>query len=159
MAKEKTETTPKPKDKGVDNFKRVIENFLKKKAFQDPLFRPVFQKENKNIDDCVNYIFSVVKKSGKQGFPDEDIFNMAIHYYDEDDIDIKNVTIPSRIIVNEDVKLTPEEIEQAREEARKKVIDEEMARMRGKTTQKSKENKKVPLPDNTVKPGETGTLF
>lgn len=72
--------------KATESFKTIIENHLKVVAENDSLFKKTLQKENKNIDDCITYILNEVKKSGCNGFADEEIFGMAIHYYDEDDI-------------------------------------------------------------------------
>lgn len=74
---------------GTENFKSVIQNYLNQVATKDSLFAKNLSKENKNIDECINYILSEVQKSKCNAFADDEIFNMAIHYYDEDDI--KNI--------------------------------------------------------------------
>ncbi|MBP9481471.1 MAG: hypothetical protein KBF15_08460, partial [Parabacteroides sp.] len=40
-----------------------------------------YSKPEKNIDDCVTYILNEVKKSGCNGFADDEIYSMAVHYY------------------------------------------------------------------------------
>ena len=67
-------------------FKAQIENYLNELAAKDELFAVTLKKENKNIDDCITYILNQVQQSGKMGFADEEIYGMAVHYYDEDDI-------------------------------------------------------------------------
>ncbi|UYW01774.1 PcfK-like family protein [Flavobacterium agricola] len=85
--------------KGTENFKSIIANHLQSVADRDPLFAKSYSKESKNIDECINYILSEVQKSKCNGFADDEIFNMAIHYYDEDDIkNIKATTV--RVVVN-----------------------------------------------------------
>lgn len=74
--------------KGTENFKKVISNHLQLIASKDSLFAETLKKENKNIDDCIIYILNQVKESGLNGFEDSEIFGMAIHYYDEDDLKI-----------------------------------------------------------------------
>ena len=54
----------------------------------DPLFAPNLMKPNKNIEECITYILNEVQKSGCNGFDDDEIFSMAVHYYDEDDIEV-----------------------------------------------------------------------
>ena len=110
---------------GTDNFKKVIENHLKKKAFADPLFRKDFAKENKNIDDCVTYIINEVQKIGSQGYTDEEVFGMAIHYYSEDDVKVGSKSASGNVVINQHVTLSPEEIEEARKEARESIIKDE----------------------------------
>jgi hypothetical protein len=63
--------------KSTDHFKRTIEQHLNQVAIQDSLFAQTLKKENKNIDDCITYIFNQVKNSGCNGFEDDEIFGMA----------------------------------------------------------------------------------
>ena len=53
----------------------------------DPLFAPNLQKPNKNTEECILYILSEVQRNGCNGFTDEEIYSMAVHYYDGDDIE------------------------------------------------------------------------
>jgi len=69
-------------------FKKAIEARLHEMAVQDPLFAKSYQKENKSVEECCKYIISEVQKSGCNGFSDGEIYGMAIHYYDEDDIQV-----------------------------------------------------------------------
>ncbi|MEG1543944.1 MAG: PcfK-like family protein, partial [Tannerellaceae bacterium] len=72
-------------------------------AASDELFAPVYAKENKNIDDCITYILNQVQKSGCNGFSDDEIFGMAIHYYQEDDID-PGKAIWAKVVINHSVE-------------------------------------------------------
>lgn len=85
--------------KGSDQFKEVIKAHLEQRAAQDPFFAKTYAKENKNLDDCINYILSEVQKSKCNGFADEEIYSMAVHYYDEDDIKPGKVNA-GRVVVN-----------------------------------------------------------
>ena len=51
---------------------------------------------------------------------------MAVHYYDEDDIDIGKADLNMVVIVNHQVKLTEEEIQEAKDKAMKKAEDEQL---------------------------------
>ena len=115
--------------KATESFKQTILNELTKRAANDPLFAVSFQKENKNIDDCINYVLNTVQKSGINGFEDSEVFGMAAHYYDEDDIGTPE-EIQCRVIVNHEIKLTAEEIQEAKKQARDQVINAEMNRLR-----------------------------
>lgn len=84
-------------------FKTVIENHLNKLAANDNLFAETLKKENKNIDDCCTYILNQVQQSGQMGFADEEIFGMAVHYYDEDDIKVGK-KINAKVVVNHHVE-------------------------------------------------------
>lgn len=67
--------------KATNHFTRTILTYLEQRAQTDSLFADTFAKENKNIDDCVTFILDQVQKSGCNGFADDEIYSMAVHYY------------------------------------------------------------------------------
>lgn len=84
----------------MDHFKKAIKEHLDNRAKEDALFAKNYAKENKSIDECCNYIINEVKKTNRQGFADEEIFNLAVHYYDEDEIkDVKKAP-GCKVVVN-----------------------------------------------------------
>ena len=93
---------------GTDQFTRTIAEYLNQRAMTDPLFAPNLMKPNKNIEECITYILNEVQKSGCNGFEDDEIYSMAVHYYDEDDIEVGNA-IPCNVVVNHTIVLTDEE--------------------------------------------------
>jgi len=86
--------------KSTTNFKNIIEAKLQEIASNDPLFAVSLQKENKNIDDCITYILNQVKNSGCNAFEDDEIYNMGIHYYDEDNLEVGKA-IQCNIVTNQ----------------------------------------------------------
>lgn len=68
----------------------AIKAYLSKLAETDELFAKTFSKKNKSIDGCCNYIMDEARKAAKDGqcvaLSDEDTYNLAVHYYDEDSI-------------------------------------------------------------------------
>lgn len=105
--------------KGTELFKAAIQNYLEYRAMTDDLFAPRYANPAKNIDDCITYILNEVQKSGMNGFDDDEIYSMAMHYYDEDDIEIGK-PISCNVMVNHHVELTEEE----KQNARKKAIEQ-----------------------------------
>lgn len=83
----------------TDPFKEAITSYLHELATQDELFAKTFSKPYKNIEDCATYILNEVKKSGRMGFADDEIFNMAIHYYDEETVEIGK-PLTAKVVVN-----------------------------------------------------------
>ena len=84
-----------------DIFQVVIRAYLDARAKADPLFAEAMKKPNKSIEGCANYIYNQVRKANRIGWDDAEIFGMAVHYYDEDDIkaeDLKPVTNVQTII-------------------------------------------------------------
>jgi len=96
---------------------------LDKQAVTDPLFAVPYANPKKNIDDCVTYILNTVKNSGINGYTDDEIFGMAIHYYQEEDITV-GAEINCQVVVNHKVELTEEEIKEAKEKGIQQAIDE-----------------------------------
>ena len=119
----------KTENKATDYFKITIQSYLEQRAIADELFAPVYAKPNKNIDDCVTYILNYVQQSGINGFADDEIYSLALHYYDEDSIEVGK-PINCNVVVNHAIILTDEEKAQARQKAIQKVQDEAYARMK-----------------------------
>ena len=115
--------------KSTEIFKNDIKAYLDSRASEDGLFALSYFKANKNIDDCITYIFNTVQKSGCNGFIDDEVYSMAVHYYDEDNIEVGK-RFDCRVVVNHTVELTGEEKEQARKDAIQKVQDEAYSKMK-----------------------------
>ena len=129
----------KTENKSTDYFKITIQSYLEQRAQTDELFAPVYAKPNKNIDDCATYILNYVQQSGICGFTDDEIYSLALHYYDEDSIEIGK-QINCNVVVNHAIILTDEEKAQARQKAIQKAQDEAYAKMKqGKSKPKAKQ--------------------
>lgn len=116
-------------NKGTRAFNKTIKAYLEERAENDALFAVKFANPSKSVEDCVTYILNSVQKSGCNGFEDDEIFGMAVHYYDEEEIEVGK-PINCQVVVNHTVELTEEEKEQARQDAIKKLRDDEMKKMR-----------------------------
>lgn len=86
-------------NKELNPFQQIIKDFLDKKAKEDKLFAKTYAKPNKNICECCQYIIEEARKQSFESgqgsvtaLPDEDVYNMAVHYYDEDDIVVNGKT-------------------------------------------------------------------
>lgn len=132
--------------KGTEHFTRTIAEYLNQRAMTDPLFAPNLMKPNKNIEECITYILNEVQKSGCNGFDDDDellrawlekIFSMAVHYYDEDDVEVGKA-ISCQVAVNHIVELTEEEKAEARQEAIKQYQREELAKLQSRNSRVKK---------------------
>lgn len=131
--------------KSTNHFQNTIKTYLDKRAEIDLLFSFRYSLPEKKLEDCITYILNQVQKSGCNGFHDDEIFGMAVHFYDEDNIEIGKPMHNAQIAVNHVVVLTAEEKEQARQDAVQKAQDEAYRKM----TQPTKKAKKVAL---TIQP-------
>lgn len=128
--------------KATEHFKQTIKAYLDERAKNDELFAVSYAKENKNMDNCVTFILNQVKRSKCMGLTDKEVYSLAVHFFDEDDIEIGN-PIACNVIVNHTVELTEEEMAQARQEAFKEYQAEQLRKMQ-KRTNKPKTPKAQP---------------
>jgi hypothetical protein len=135
----------KTENKVTDYFKITMQSYLEQRAQTDELFAPIYAKPNKNIDDCITYILNYVRQSGICGFTDDEIYSLALHYYDEDSIEVGK-QINCNVVVNHTIVLTDEEKAQARQRAIQKVYDEAYT--------KTKQPKSKPKAKQTEQPKE-----
>ena len=94
---------------GTTKFETVISSHLEAIAEKDPLFAVTLKKPNKNIKDCVTYILNTVKASGCSGYAEDEIFGMAVHYYDEDDIK-PGAAVNCKVVVNHSIPAVKNEV-------------------------------------------------
>lgn len=103
-----------------NGFKAVIKAYLDDRASNDELFAATYAKQGKSLDECCNYILSEVQKSGQNGFADEEIYGMAVHYYDEDDIkDVKPINC--KVVVNHHVDVPKPQLQKQENKAKQDV--------------------------------------
>lgn len=125
-------------------FKEAIKVYLDDRAKADELFAKSYAKPGKSIDECCNYILGEAKKQGNTvAMSDEEVYGMAVHYYDEDDIKINKLPANARASVSvpasKAVELTEEDKEKARREAIKRLAEEQHALLRKKPSRAKKE--------------------
>lgn len=75
----------------ITSFEVAIKSYLDKRAEEDQVFAQTYAKPNKSIKECCKYICGIVEKQRKNNekcvaCSDEEVFGLAVHYYDEDEI-------------------------------------------------------------------------
>ena len=143
-------------DKATNSFQTAIKNYLDSFAKEDQHFAERYNLEKKTLKECETYILGEVNDLAKGArthvMNDDEVYQMARHYYLEDNIKIKKVngtatTAPSETSKTKTkVKLTPEEMEQAKaaaeEEYKQKYIEDLKAKeQKKKQTQIIKQKK------------------
>lgn len=115
----------------TQEFQRTIKAHLDNLAGFDDNFAQKYAKDGKSIEECCNYILSTVQKSGCNGFTDDEIFGMAVHYYEEDDLgEIK--AVKGKVVVNHKVELTEEDKAKAKADAIEAFKQEEIRKLKEK---------------------------
>lgn len=123
--------------RGTEQFQSTIKAYLDNRAKNDELFANTYKKEGKTIKGCIEYILSEVQKSKRNGFADQEIYSMAVHYYDEDDLQVEKVS-NMRVVVNHAID----------EPKKNTVIEKPIAKV-----------KKAPIKPNSETGIIQGTLF
>lgn len=86
------------------DFEKVIKNYLDEYSLTDNYFNKKYSDESKSIRNCCNYIINKVQKMGVVGLTDDEVYQMARHYYLED---IKEEDLKSRsckVVVNKSIE-------------------------------------------------------
>ena len=133
---------------GTEQFTRTIAEYLNLRAATDPLFAPNLAKPHKNIEDCITYILKQVQQSACNGFEDDEIDSMAVHYYHEDDLEVGS-RVACHVVVNHTIVLTEEEKAEARKQAIQQYQAQELRRLQEPKRVKAKastDSEQVPEP-------------
>jgi hypothetical protein len=116
--------------KGSESFTKTIKDHLDSVAEKDAMFAVKYKNPEKSINDCISYILDTVKKSNVNGFTDQEVFSMAMHYYIENDVKFDTNPGVERVVINHHVELTEDEKEELKKQAREKAIADELERMK-----------------------------
>ena len=76
----------------MNEFEKVIKKYLDEFANESPEFKEAYSKENKSIERCCAYIVSEMEKRSKSNalaVTDDEVYYLARHYYEEDDLNVK----------------------------------------------------------------------
>lgn len=101
-----------------DGAMKVVANYL---ASRKDIF-PLLDKPNKSLKECWSYILQEVKKQSIGNcawLTDEEVFGMAVHYYDEDEITVKGVKERTQVKVAKEKLTTPEPLPATRKKKTK----------------------------------------
>lgn len=126
-------------------FEKAIKAFLDDKAKKDPAFAEKYNSGKKNIADCCKFIIAEVKKSckGKEAAcTDEYVYGLAMHYYDEENIKVPANAPSCSVVVPGDIKLSEEDKKEAREEAMRRLKEQEVQEQIRKERQKQESAEK-----------------
>lgn len=102
----------------------IAEHLLKREDMQEKLNKP-----NKSLKKMYEYITSEARKKAHNGcamLSDDEVFGLAAHYYDEDDLDIdKKVEEAKPEIVRHKVEVKVETKKTEKTKKKKEEIDDE----------------------------------
>ena len=119
----------------------AIKNYLDNRAKSDELFAAKYANPKKSIDECCKYITGEAYARAKNGcavISDEEVYGMAVHYYDEENIEIRKAPNARAVKTNAEPELTKKQQEalrkQAESEYKAKVMTELEQKQKGRKT-------------------------
>lgn len=131
----------------TDPFQTAIKQYLDNRAATDELFAAKYNNPQKSIQECCEYITGEAYARAKGGtavISDEEVYGMAVHYYDEDNITIRKAP---RSRTSQEPELTAEQQEKLRLQAEKEYKAKVMDDLKMKEIErKAKARKKKPQP-------------
>ena len=90
-------------------FETAIKTYLDSVAEKDELFAKSYNKPNKSIEECCKFLMNEARKAAKGGSiacKDEEIYGLAMHYYDEDDIEVGEAPTDAKVVQMPEPKLS-----------------------------------------------------
>lgn len=123
--------------KGTEQFNQTIKAYLDERAKNDELFKVMYEKVNRPIEEITTFIINEVKKSGRCGFADEEIFGLAIHAAETENLEIGKSTNCS-VVINRHIELTDQEKAEQKALALKRFQDEEYRKLEQRNKPKVK---------------------
>lgn len=105
-------------------FKEIIQKYLEDFASKDEAFAAKFANEKKSIDGCIKYIENKVIEKRKNNekclaFEGSEIYGIALHYYDEEDVEVKQTDVKVEVACSPSPETTAK-----KRSSRKKKADE-----------------------------------
>lgn len=126
----------------MKGFQQSIKNYLDGYADIDEMFAKSYSKENKSIEECCNFILQEMQKAAKNGCigaTDDEVYSLAVHYYDEDDIENVQTMTNFLVVSNQEleIELTDDEKAEIKKQAIEKYHQMELNKLQSKAKQKS----------------------
>ena len=149
----------------MNEFEKSIQRYLDQKASTDSAFAEKYNKADKTIAGCCKYIISEVKKTGRSGFADEEIFGMAIHFFDEESIKAPESVPGCKVVTNVSkkapakVELSKEDQERLKERAEREFMEREIEGIRKRKIEAGKRRKAEDQESMRREEEKQGSLF
>lgn len=128
-------------------FENAIKEYLDARAKEDVKFAAKYSNEKKSIEECCRFILGEMKKKaagGMYGATDAEVFGLAVHYYDEEDIKVeKNVS--AEVVINRELTEDEKrELDKSKDTEKKRTaaMIEEDNRRREELRKRTAEDKK-----------------
>ena len=145
---EKKGGNKKAKEVVSKSFRDAIKNYLDQFAKENNLFAEKYKNQKKSVEECCTFIIQEVQKMQVNGLSDDEVYYLARHYYEEENLKVKPLPAGLKVVVNQHIELSEEEKQAAHQKAledytnaeRKKL--EDAAKKKADLEKKAEEKKK-----------------
>ena len=120
-------------------FVEHIQRWLDEEMKRDEQLAAKVQQSGKTAEQACNYVLSEVRKSGRCGFDDPEVYGMVRHFFDEDEIkDPGKQDGIERIVIPEHIELSESEKAEAKAKALAAFEAEQKAKLKAEADAKAK---------------------
>ena len=112
----------------------VMQQMLQERCIAEPSFAIKMANPSKSMEGAVNYLCSQIQKSGLCVVDDQEVLNILVHYFDENEIEDCG-KVNCNIVVSKP-ELSDEDKEMLKEQARAEYKEEQLRQIRRENTPK-----------------------
>ena len=112
--------------KSNDTALAVMQQMLQERCIAEPSFAIKMANPSKSMEGAVNYLCSQIQKSGLCVVDDQEVMNILVHYFDENEIEDCGKVNCNIVVSNPELSEEDKEIlkEQAKEEYKKEQLQQ-----------------------------------
>ena len=116
--------------KSSNAFEDAIRQYLDQRAESDNMFAIRYASPSKSVTECCQFIINEVKRQGVNVMTNDEVFGLAVHYFDGDCTEEEiGKPINCKVVVSKD-QLTDEDKAELREQAMKEYKEEQLRAIR-----------------------------
>ena len=137
-----------PDNKTVDPLMKPVQDYLEKRAAEDPQFAEKFNNPKKSLKECCRYIYERARKAAAGSscvyVDPQEVFGWAVHYYDEADLKVSGSGYTGHASAASAPAPKPVELtEKQKAEAEKRALEKYEAEQRAKIEEREKARRKA----------------
>ena len=121
--------------KSNDSALAVMQQMLQERCIAEPSFAIKMANPSKSMEGAVNYLCSQIQKSGLCVVEDQEVMNILVHYFDENEIEDCG-KVNCNILVSKP-ELSEEDKEILKEQAKEEYKKEQLQQIRRDNAQKA----------------------
>ena len=145
--------------KSSENFIEAIRQYLDSRAASDNLFAIRYASPSKSVAECCQYILNEVKRQGVAVLTNDEVYSLAMHYWDGDcTAEEIGKPINCKVVISKD-QLTDEDKAQLKEQAMEQYKQEQLRELRRQSQPKVQPKPTATAPKAGVEIDSIPNLF